>query len=250
MNKKFITLPIILFSAFITTTGVFFLSWRRAEPALSAASTSLPLVATNATTTPPVTKKIQQSVPFTSQAPFGQWKEEIFQDGCEEASALMAMSWVQGTVLDAKNVSLDIRKLVDFEKHSPTGYRPDLSASDTAELIKSYFHYPSVTVREIQYAKDIISELAKGNIIIAPMNGQLLHNPYYSPPGPPYHMLVVIGYDPTRDEFITNDPGTRHGAQFHYPSIIFMKALRDYPSGHNRPRTKIIKRIIVVRKTI
>jgi hypothetical protein len=48
-----------------------------------------------------VRPNINISVPFTSQAPLGQWKDERQQDGCEEASAAMAMAWVG----NEKNIS-------------------------------------------------------------------------------------------------------------------------------------------------
>ncbi len=38
---------------------------------------------------------VTQSVPFTVQAPLGDWTDARQQDGCEEASVLMAMAWVR-----------------------------------------------------------------------------------------------------------------------------------------------------------
>ena len=42
-------------------------------------------------------------VPFTSQAPSGQWDNPVYQDGCEEAAALMAVYWAEGKILN-KNI--------------------------------------------------------------------------------------------------------------------------------------------------
>jgi hypothetical protein len=203
---------------------------------------------TTATTTA-VTKKIEHAVPFTSQAPLFQWEDGRFQDGCEEASALMAIAWARGTKLGgAQAVTAEIIKMVEFQEKAPGGYQPDLSTHDTYELIKNYFNYSKVSFHENVTANDVIRELAAGNVIVAPVNGRALNNPYFTPPGPLYHMLVIVGYNPATKEFITNDPGTRLGAKFRYPVATFMKALRDYPTGHHEPILGDLKRMVVVSK--
>src|SRR4051812_4227943 len=35
-------------------------------------------------------------VPFTAQAPYGEWNDPKYGDGCEEASILMAAYWAKG----------------------------------------------------------------------------------------------------------------------------------------------------------
>ena len=49
---------------------------------------------------PPLTatqpqKYYLEAVPFVPQAPFGEWKDRRFQDGCEEATSLIAVAWAQ-----------------------------------------------------------------------------------------------------------------------------------------------------------
>ncbi|MSU75354.1 MAG: hypothetical protein EXS55_02470 [Candidatus Magasanikbacteria bacterium] len=215
------------------------------ESVILAVTSSAPV----ATSTTAITKKIEQPVPFTSQAPLAQWKDRQFQDGCEEASALMAVAWARGAKLGGPDsVTADILKMIAFETNSPSGYSPDVSANDTAEIIKNYFNYSNVSVRENVTSDDLISELHNGHVIITPVNGRLLNNPNFTAPGPLYHMLVIIGYNPATKEFITNDPGTRNGAKYRYPVSTFMAALRDYPSGHHEEIEENIKRIIVVSK--
>ncbi len=200
-----------------------------------------------ATPTSP-TKLILEPVAFISQAPRGQWDNQDFQDGCEEASILMAMNWATGATLNMRDATTDIQRLIDWQHASPGGYHHDISVHDTAQLIRDYYHYEPVTIREEVTAQTLIDILGDGSVIIAPVNGQLLDNPYFTAPGPEYHMLVVIGYDPVKKEFITNDPGTRRGKQFRYKEAQFMTALRDYPSGHHEPITEHNKRIIIVNK--
>lgn len=190
--------------------------------------------------------KILLDVPFTPQAPFGNWDDIKQQNACEEASVLMAMRWVEGKELSPKQAEEEIIAMSDFEKEK-YGHFYDRSASDTAQLIKDYFDYQKVDVMTDISAEDIKVELAKGNVVIVPVNGQKLHNPYYTPPGPLEHMLVVIGYDTTTNEFITNDSGTRRGEKFRYNENVLDSALSDYPTGYHEPINEVNKTMIVIR---
>lgn len=191
-------------------------------------------------------KLILQTVPFTSQAPQGQWHEAIYQDGCEEASLIMALAWVTRTSVTPQSAAADIKKISDHEKNSKLGYHPDLSTEDTLKLLKSYYRYKNAVVKNDVTVKDIIEELKNGRLIIAPTNGRLLNNPNFTPPGPPHHMLVIIGYDPATDQFITNDPGTRKGKSYRYSSQVLYNAIRDYPTGFHAKTDSNKKDVIVV----
>lgn len=193
-------------------------------------------------------KNILLEVPFASQAPSADWENIIFQQGCEEASVLMAMMWVQGkrwaTVADVEEA---IILLSNFEQKTYGEFR-DTSSIDTARLIRDYFNYDNIEVKSGIDARDIKTELWKGNLIIVPVNGQKLNNPFYTPPGPMQHMLVIKGYDAESKEFITNDSGTKHGNGFRYNEKILENALRDYPTGYKEDIVEINKRMIVVGK--
>jgi hypothetical protein len=192
--------------------------------------------------------KINFLVPFTSQAPFGEWDNPIFQDGCEEASSLMAISWARGEALNPEKAKTEIMAAADYEKENYGEFR-DTSAADTLErIVKGYFKYEKAEVKNNISADNIISELKNGNLVILLMNGQLLDNPYYTPPGPDRHNIVVIGYDEETGEFITNDPGTKHGAGFRYNKDILFKAIRDYPTGYHKSIERIEKNMIIVSK--
>lgn len=186
-------------------------------------------------------------VPFTSQAPFGEWSNPVYGHGCEEASIVMAMHWVSGKSLTKKKAAAEIRALAKFEKKQ-YGYYEDSSAADTTRLIRDYYRYRSMSVREDITVDDIIAELKKGNVLIVPVHGQKVKNPYYTQPGPVEHMMVVRGYDPTTRELIVNDPGTRRGNAFRYPRDVFERALQDYPSGFKEPIREQKKAMIVVSK--
>ena len=186
------------------------------------------------------------NVPFTSQAPFGDWADSYQQNGCEEASALMAVKWARGQSLTKAEALEEIIKIADWlvAKH---GESRDTSSKDTLGwIIKDYFgHDQAVLIKNIT-VNDIIEELAKGNLVIVPMNGQILHNPNYKQPGPPRHMIVIRGYNPIKKEFITNDSGTRKGELYRYDAALLYEAIRDYPTGYHEIIDQIEKNMIVV----
>jgi len=187
-------------------------------------------------------------VPFTSQSPFGNWKDKRQQDGCEEASALMAVFWARGKTLTKENALKEILAISAYTKKYHKEYR-DTSARDATEWIyKGYFKYQNVAVKKATSTDSIIAELKSGRLIIAPMDGRALKNPFFTAPGPGRHMLVIKGYDPVKKEFITNDPGTHRGESYRYPEKRLFEALRDYPTGYHKKITSIEKNFIVVWK--
>ncbi|MCX6792903.1 MAG: C39 family peptidase [Candidatus Falkowbacteria bacterium] len=195
-----------------------------------------------------ISKLVDQVVPFTSQAPFGGWSDERQQDGCEEASALMAVYWARGDKLSKLVAWEKISDISDFELRNYGEYR-DITLDDVVDhVFKDYFSYEKVELQANVSIDDIISELNKGNLVLAPMDGQKLHNPYFTAPGPERHMIVIRGYDPTTKEFITNDPGTKRGEAYRYNEDILYEAIRVYPTGYHEEIKKDERSMIIVRK--
>lgn len=175
-------------------------------------------------------RDVKADVPFISQAPTGNWDEQIFQDGCEEASIIMALYWARGESLDAKKAEAEMRALSDYEIRT-RGFAVDISAKDTMGLMRDYYAFDKTELKENATADDIKQALLRGSVVIVPVHGRTLANPHYTSPGPVAHMLVVTGYDAGTKEFITNDPGTRFGASYRYGERKFMEAVWDYPTG-------------------
>ncbi len=186
------------------------------------------------------------NVPFTPQAPFGSWDNIVFQQGCEEASIFMAMLWVEGKVASPREAAKAIEVLSRFEAKTYGEFR-DTSAEDSVRLIRDYFHYENFEVRYDIGVEDIRHELASGNLVIAPVNGQKMGNPFYTPPGPIQHMVVIRGYDTKTKEFIVNDPGTKRGEGFRYPEDILDQALQDYETGYKEPIREVQTAMITVK---
>lgn len=174
-----------------------------------------------------IPEEINLEIPFTSQAPFGDWSYP-FNHTCEEAAVLMVHYYLEGkTVIDPALARKELLGLIEYEKKN-YGFHEDTSAEQTAQLIRDYYDY-KVKVYYDTSLEDIKKELVKGSPVIVPTAGRLLNNPYFTPPGPIYHMLVVKGYTPT--EFITNDPGTKRGADYTYSYQTLMKAIHDWNNG-------------------
>jgi len=188
-------------------------------------------------------------VPFTSQAPLAEWRDQRQQDGCEEAVAAMAMAWVGNEQNITKaNWRLRILILSDFEYRKYKEYR-DVSLEDIKNwLFNDYFNYKKVEVKNIETIADIIKELEQGKVVLTPMDGRLLKNPYFTPPGPERHMILIRGYDYQTKQFITNDPGTRRGENYRYPEQVLFKAIRAYSTGYHNKIEKVEKKMIVVEK--
>lgn len=191
-------------------------------------------------------QKVISIVPFTSQAPFGDWKDPRQQDGCEEASALMAMRWVTGQNLNPREALTEILAISQYQEKNFGNYH-DSNARDTVERIfKGYYGFTGAIAKSNISIQDIKEEINKDNLVIIPVNGQKLGNPNFTAPGPERHMLVVLSYDSQNDQFVTNDPGTRKGKNYRYKSSVIQNALLDYPTGNHVPITSQSTAMIVV----
>lgn len=182
--------------------------------------------------------KINQSVPFVSQAPLGEWEDPRQQDACEEAVVLMALAWGR------ENFNLnyspsqwrdEILALSDFQQEKYGEYR-DASLKDIeGRMFRDYFNYEKTEIKDVTSPADIILELEKGNLVLIPANGQALKNPNFKVPGPERHMVLIKGYDYEKEEFITNDPGTRNGSDYRYKKDLLFEAIRAYKTGYHLP---------------
>ncbi|MFC1612621.1 C39 family peptidase [Patescibacteria group bacterium] len=175
-----------------------------------------------------IPEEFNLDVPFTPQAPNAVW-DEIHQDACEEASALMAAFFVlERPILGPSDTDKELLKIVDWQKRY-FGFWKDTDASQTADILREYYGLKNIEVQYDITIEDIKREIAQGHPVIIPAAGRELGNQYYTPPGPYYHMLVVKGY--TKNRIITNDPGTKRGENFSYKNDIFYNAIHDWNSG-------------------
>ena len=171
----------------------------------------------------PLPAEVNLDIPFIIQAPFNDWSYP-FNHTCEEAAVLMVNYYLEGqTSVDQAQIKQELLDIVEYQTKN-YGFHEDTSAAQTAKLISDYYGYAA----EVKYgisSEDIKKELARGNPVIVPAAGRLLNNQYFKPPGPLYHMLVIKGYN--ADGFITNDGGTRMGADLIYSYQVIENAIHD-----------------------
>lgn len=172
-----------------------------------------------------VKPEVNLSVPFTSQAPYANW-DDLHNEACEEAVLIMAKYWLNNTELNKEIAEQEILDSVAWQEENLGGHY-DLQTLDIVDLARRYFNIEKIFYSSVRSIDDIKYQLSKGNLVITPMAGRLLDNPHYKSPGPPYHAVVVKGYN--EDSIVTNDPGTRRGADFSYSYDNFFNAIHDWP---------------------
>lgn len=168
-------------------------------------------------------------VPYTVQAPHANWDAD-HGEFCEEASVLMvARYFLDQSIPDADNAEAALQDIKQWEVDN-LGFHKDTTAEETTRILKEKFGLKDVSTIVNPTVANIKAEVAAGNPVIIPAAGRLLGNPFYRQPGPLYHMLVVKGY--TKDgRFITNDPGTKRGADYVYDAKVLMNAIHDWNDG-------------------
>lgn len=179
------------------------------------------------------------AVPFTSQAPLANW-DAIHEDACEEASIYMVNafyeSWPAGKI-DPNTADVDLLKIVEFER-ALFGFFESTTAIQTALLVEQMYGYEHVEVIENPTVDDLKAQITAGHPVIALVAGRLLGNPNFTGEGPLYHALVLKGY--TETTFVTNDPGTRLGAEYQYDFDVIMNALHDWNGGDVMNGAKVV----------
>ncbi|MEW6610056.1 MAG: C39 family peptidase [Patescibacteria group bacterium] len=183
-------------------------------------------------------------VPFQPQAPFADWNEP-WNEACEEAALVLANRFARNlTTLTPEEMRDEILQLVKYQNEHYGDYE-DSDAGRTAEIGRAVYGI-NAEAEKVKNVEEIKTLLRDGNIVIAPMAGRLLNNPYFRQPGPLYHMVVVRGFDDEQQEFVTNDVGTRRGEGYRYPYATLWNALHDFP-GEKERILRGDKRIMVIK---
>lgn len=175
---------------------------------------------------PIIPEQVLLSVPFTAQAPTGHW-DDFHNETCEEASAIMAAAYLAGDTRQTLPAAETEKQLIALAlwENQHLGNGRDTTAAETAEMIRSVYHLHTDLTNDFS-ERDIRTALVAGKLIIVPLSGRSLGNPYFRHPGPLYHMLVIRGY--TQSTLITNDPGTKHGENYPYPFTTIKNASADW----------------------
>ncbi len=172
-----------------------------------------------------ISKPKNLPVPFTVQAPKGDWSAP-WHEACEEATLVMVEHFYTGNALDVDTAARDILSIVDIQKNV-LGYYEDTDAKDIDMLASNFFSFETI-IKEKPTLDDIKKEIDEGRPVIALAHGKDLKNPNFRNGGPDYHVFVISGYDDTKQEFITQEPGTRRGKNYVYSYTVIMNSLRNY----------------------
>ncbi|MBI4232253.1 C39 family peptidase [Candidatus Peregrinibacteria bacterium] len=164
-------------------------------------------------------------VNFICQAPLEtteNWK--LHEESCEEAALLQAYLYEKSQVISKEEANEVILDMIEWQRRNFGGHY-DLHGEKMKDFILQYYKLKESSVTLIQDGEieDIKKIVSSGHPAIVPVTGEILNNPYYPYPG--YHMLIVIGY--TEDRIITNDNGTKRGADFSYEVEVFNAAFKD-----------------------
>lgn len=166
---------------------------------------------------------VAHNVPFVIQAPFDNWGG-VFQNACEEASMLMVLQIHKPLFLSPIDIKKQITAFVDYENQHEIS--SSMSVVTVQYLLQLFFSIESHLVENPTL--DVMKRQLVDGVLIAPMSGEILANPQFRRPFPPYHMLVITGYDDAKKEFIVNDPGTKLGENYRYSYATIVNALHDW----------------------
>lgn len=169
-------------------------------------------------------QKVTLEVPFTSQAPFANW-DPPFDEACEEASLIMVDYYLAGKNLDQTIATDIITAMATWEANN--GYKIDITLQELQKVAQDYLNRTAFVYYDDDVSEENIKYLISvGYPVIIPSAGHSLGNPYFSGEGPPYHMLVITGYD--ENYFYTNDPGTKRGEDYKYKPAVIMNSIHDW----------------------
>jgi hypothetical protein len=167
---------------------------------------------------------VNLDVPFQPQAPMGDWGLP-YQEACEEAAIIMVDAYFKNVPLAAGTMKSEILKLAEWQTMT-FGYYKDTNMAEIARVLREYYGLMNVEII-YDYTPDTIKKaLSNGYPVIMTLAGRELNNPYYVPPGPIYHAIVIKGY--LNNQFITNDPGTRHGHDYLYDVQVLINANHEW----------------------
>ncbi len=166
--------------------------------------------------------------PFISQAPLWDWKEP-WSDFAEEAVIAMVRHWLAETEPEYPRTTANELLAIAEEAGEK-----QLSLEKISLLLNA----PQMDIQLDPTVQSLIQAFDTRAVVIIPVNGRVLQNPFYSKPEPLQHMVLVYGYDAETDRFLAQDPGTNRGEATEFEPEKLLKSIQDLDGA---------KRILIIR---
>jgi hypothetical protein len=239
MGRAFKRLGALAVVAALGTGAIFFLVHQPGTPVAYTTPTTVPLhpSAGGASTTAPPAEALPLSVlmpvPYTTQAPFGNW--EARQHTCEEASLVMVDHYLHG---DHSGAAID-PATADAAINRITPWKPavDLTSQQVGELAKLHLGWSYEVLQASRL--NMQEQLALGRPLIVGVRTHGLGNANYpgyrthyeQPAWSVSHYLVVTGYRAS-GSFVLNDPGITRGQGYDITYEQLMHAIDDLDQAY------------------
>jgi hypothetical protein len=168
-------------------------------------------------------------VPFTTQAPDGNW---VGNENCEETSVVMANAYLTGNTADTitpADAVVAINNVVQWE-NANIKTNANTGAADTAKMAAGVEGIKAKVINNYTELQ-LKQALAKKEVVLLPIDATKLNNPNYTQPPPTYHMVVLRGY--SGDTFYINDPGLNQGDNNAYSFTTLQAAGADWNNNTN-----------------
>lgn len=169
-------------------------------------------------------------MPFSSQAPEGNWNEPWYND-CEEVSIAMVDSFYNNRILTPVIAKQEILKIFEI-KEKVFGPSLEEDSDQNVNFINNYLNSNwKARIAENPTIEEMKTEIDNGHPIILPVDGRVLDNRYFTTTH--YHVFVISGYDDDKGVFVAQEPGTYRGHDYQYSYEIIEEAMHDYNSTDN-----------------
>ncbi len=164
---------------------------------------------------------LELPVPYLSQVPDGVWINP-WANACEEASVLMVNAFYENTEIKISEAKQTMQAMFAWENEN-FGKNFDTTAEEIGLLVAAKANFDT-EIKTYPTLDEIKDQLRKKRPVIAMLDQYLLSQKPRQL-NASYHVLVIIGFDDTKQEFIVNDPAetTR---RYSYDRV--MNALHDY----------------------
>jgi hypothetical protein len=174
---------------------------------------------------PQLPNSLNLSVLFIPQAPKEVW-DEVHEETCEEAAMAMLDAYLKDRhVMTVDEMEDELLAIVKFETDT-LGYYASTDTAATADVMRDFYDLPGVKVVPLTSIGQVKAQIAAGRPVMLPTAGRMLKNPYFKGEGPVYHMVLAKGY--AGDRIITNDPGTKRGADYSYADDVLWEAIGEW----------------------